>query len=77
MSQSKKPTGEVVAPTRNISSLVLEETPYPLIPRVQPTSRVVMNWIKIGSTMEVMGFVKALSHLIFWKETLSDFGNLS
>ena len=36
-------TSGVVAPTTDMFSLVLMESPYPLIPRAQPTGGVMMN----------------------------------
>ena len=56
----------MVTPTIDMSSLVLMERSYPLILKAQPASGVVMNQIKMGLTMEVVGLPKALSHLIFW-----------
>ena len=41
--QVRNPIGGVISPITNMSSLILMESPYPLIPRAQPAGGVVMN----------------------------------
>ena len=42
------------------------ESPYPLIPKAQTASGVVMNLNQDGLNNRGYGLAKALSHLIFW-----------
>ena len=78
MSQCKEPIIGMVAPTIDIFSLVLMESSYPLISKVQPPMGCWWTQIKIGLTMEAVGLPKVLFHLIFWDKeehfkTISNF----